>query len=448
MQELLNAIAARTDESEVFGLDTTVNLVGFENNRLKSLNTLRTRGAAIRAKLEGKLGQCFASDLRDPGRLAEHVRDIAAHGDVIDYGFAGPAEYPRLDLVDPAVERLTMEEIVRQGEEAVAVLTAYDPHIHTTYMAERTLDRVQVLTSNGAGAEYERMFFSHGIIAELVEGKNILRMARYAKGIHPPISGRELAEILVGEMQVARHNVSFKPGKLRVIFAPASFADVLMAFTGAVDGNLVARGVSPLTERLGEQILDPRITILDDPLHPNGIMSAPSDDEGTPCRTKAIVEQGVLKLFLADRKAAVRLGVEPTGSSIRVIPFERYKSFAVNLGIEFQNLIMAPGERSIDQLRADTEYGVEVHQINGILLGDLIGGDFSGSLELAYLIRNGERVGRIKDAMISGNFFKIFKDQLVDISAEQEWSGTFGGCSGSFLLPWIVADGVDVSGLH
>ena len=50
--------------------------------------------------------------------------------------------------------------------------------------------------------------------------------------------------------------------------------------------------------------------------------------------------------------------------------------------------------------------------------------------------------------MIAGNFFKIFKDQLIGLSKEQEWGGTFGGCSGSFLFPWICVDNVDISGTH
>ena len=70
---------------------------------------------------------------------------------------------------------------------------------------------------------------------------------------------------------------------------------------------------------------------------------------------------------------------------------------------------MNPGSKPLAELRGDIDMGIEIHQINGILLGDLIGGDFSGSLEVAYLIQNGERVGRIKNAMIGGNFFHHFQ---------------------------------------
>lgn len=446
MHDLLKSIAEQTDSTELFHLDTTVDLVGFENNRLKFLNTLHSNGVAIRAIVDGRLGQAFASDLRNPADLGRHLRDIALLGDHADYEFAGAADYPALDLMDDSVKNLTPAEMLADGQAAVDELVRYDDRLMVSFTGERTLDRVHVMTTEGADAAFQRMFYSFGIITELVEGKNILRLAKFTKGIKRPKPAIELARQMIEEIKVARKTVSFKPGKHRVILAPSALADILMAFTGSVDGDLVAKGVSPLAKRLGEQVLDPRITILDDPTHPDGIMSAPVDDEGTPCRRKAVIEHGVLRSFLADRKAAARLGIHPTGNGFRAIPFEKYKSFTAGVATDFSNLIMEPGDVPLNTLFRDTDLGIEVHQVNGILLGDLIGGDFSGSLEIAYLVRNGERVGRIKNAMIAGNFFQIFKHQLVDISRERVWTGTFGGCSGALLLPWVVVHSVEISG--
>ena len=48
--------------------------------------------------------------------------------------------------------------------------------------------------------------------------------------------------------------------------------------------------------------------------------------------------------------------------------------------------------------------------------------------------------------MIGGNFFKIFKNQLEEITSDRQWSGTFGGCSGAFLLPWLRVGDIEISG--
>lgn len=446
MQELMRNLKTVTDSSEVFGHESMVNLVGFENNRLKSLNTLNANGAAIRAVVDGKIGQCIASDLRHPHQLAHKIKTLAEFGDPVSFDFCAPGDYPSLQLTDPEVVSMDIGQIVQDGKDAIAVLNDYDPNVMCKFIAERSLDKVHVLTSAGTDVSYDRMFYSFGVLVELVEGKNILRMTRYAKGISKTRPSTEVAQDLVRYLKIGRNNVPHPSGKMKVLFSPASLADVLMAFTGSVDGDLAARGVSPLAKRMGEQVLDPRITIWDDPWHPNGIMSAPCDDEGTPTLRKAIIDKGVLRSYIADRQAAAKLGIPPTGNGFRAIPFERYKSFSVSIATDFSNFVLDPGPTPIEKLRSQIDYGIEVHQINGILLGDLIGGDFSGSLEIAFLIRDGERVGRVKNSMIAGNFFKLFKDQVIDLSREQEWGGTFGGCSGSFLLPWVCLDGVDISG--
>ncbi|MBN1355792.1 TldD/PmbA family protein [bacterium] len=446
MKALFDSLVKKTDSAELFELDSTVNLIIFESGHLKNLNTLNSKGAAVRAVAGGKLGQAIVSDMRSPGETAERIRKLAEQGDPVSFKFSDAASVPTLNLVDDRIADLGSKEIVELGQEAVEAIKAYDSNVTADFIGERTLDRVRVMTSRGADLHFERLFFSYGISAELIEPQNILRLGKYAKGITPPKTPLETARDVIRDLRIGRNNVSFKPGRMPVLFAPSAMSDVLMAFTGSVDGDLVAKGVSPLSRRMGEQLLDPRISILDDPWHPDGIMSAPFDDEGTPTFRKPLIEKGVLKQFMTDRKSAAALDINPSGNGYRAVPFERYKSFGVGISTEFSNLIIEPGQTQLDRLRAGIRYGIEIHQINGILLGDLIGGDFSGSLEIAYLIENGERTGRVKNAMVAGNFFKIFKDQLVDMSAEQQWSGTFGGCSGSLLLPYILTDGVDISG--
>ena len=446
MTDLMENLNKQCHEAEIFRLQSTVNLVLFENSKLKHVNTLSNEGAAIRAMIGGKLGQAIVSDFRHPGDVAGRLRKLAELGDTAGFHFNEPATYARLKLIRDSIADLSLEEIIQLGQTAVDLLKSYDSNINAELIFERSLETVSVQTSQGVDAQFQRMYFSFGLMGELVEGRNILRIGKYCKGLNMVNPPQKIAQELVENLKIGRKNVPFKPGKISVVLAPSALSDVLEAFTGSVDADLVAKGVSPLKGRIGQQILDPRLTILDDPGHPDGIMSAPFDDEGSPAQRKAIIEKGVLKSYIGNLKAAAELGLAPTGNGFRLVPFERYKSFTENVSTEFSNLIMEPGPVPLESLRGEIAYGIEIHQINGILLGDLIGGDFSGSLEVAYLIRDGERVGRIKDAMISGNFFQLFRDNVGEISADREWSGTFGGCSGALLLPYVRIDGVEISG--
>ncbi len=446
MRDLFNRLVTLTDHAELFGLDSTIDLIGFENNRLKSLNTLASRGVAIRAVSKNRMGQAYASDLRDPDKLATRAAELASLGDPPEFDFAPAAPLTHVPLVDPALESMSIESLTTLAQEAIDTVRQSDPAALVHFLGERTLERITVMTSTGADYAYDRLYFTGALSVERVEGRNIVQLAKYHKGIRCPRSLEPLARDIAADLALARQTRPFTPGKLNIIFAPAALADVLMAFTGGIDAEMVARKVSPLHDKLGQSILDPRITILDDPFHPDGIFSAPFDDEGTVTRRKAIVERGVLKEFIGDRKSCTRLGIAPTGNGFRLTPFDLYKTYSQGISADTTNLVIEPGTTPVEELRSKVGSGIEIHQINGILLGDLITGDFSGSLEVAYRIDGGQRVGRIKDAMISGNFFDIFRSQLIDLSSERSWSGTFGGCSGAFLLPYIALEGIDIAG--
>lgn len=446
MRDLFNRISKLTDTAELFGLDSTIDLIGFENNRLKSLNTLASRGVAIRAVKNGTMGQAYASDLRNPDAFASRVAELAVYGDPPEFEFADAANPSTGTFVDASLANMSIEALTQLADEAIQTVRNADSDALVHFLGERTREQITVLTSRGADFDYERVYFTGALSVERVEGRNIVQLAKYHKGIRRPESLKPLALDLAEDLALARTTQPLTPGKLSVILAPSALADVLMAFTGSIDAEMVARKVSPLHDRLNQSILDPRISIWDDPLHPDGIFSAPIDDEGTVTRRKAIIERGVLREFIGNRKSCARIGIAPTGNGFRLTPFDLYKTCSQGVGADVTNMVMEPGSLSIESLRNQIGSGIEVHQINGILLGDLISGDFTGSLEVAYRIDGGKRVGRIKDAMISGNFFEIFRYQLIDLSLERLWSGTFGGCSGAFLLPYVGLEGIDIAG--
>ena len=76
--------------------------------------------------------------------------------------------------------------------------------------------------------------------------------------------------------------------------------------------------MSLLNGREGEAIAAPCVTLMDDPLLPGGFSSYPFDDEGVACRTKAVVEAGVLKTLLHNRKTAKKQGIASTGNAARM----------------------------------------------------------------------------------------------------------------------------------
>jgi PmbA protein len=445
MKEILKLAAARADEADLFYTRTARTLVAFENNKLKEIDTIDHAGVALRVFRQGRLGESCSSNLAAREEIVERALASTEFGDPVKFCLPEPQPVGQLKLVRREAQQWSTEQMVQEGGQILKIIQEYDPSILTSVTFARTLTEVRVLNTRGVDAGYQRLEASFGIVAELVEEKNIIQILKTYRGLVPCADPLRHARECVQEFKVARNTVHIKTGKYPVIFAPSALGDIFMAFVGGINGDQVAKRLSPLTGKLGEKILDERVTIIDDNLHPEGTQSGSVDDEGVPGQRTVLVERGVLKNYLLDLKSAAELGMNSTGNGLRLKRFEYAKSYTVSVGIDFTNLVLAPGAMSYEQMLSATELGLEVHHITGILLGNLLNGDFSGSVEMGFKIQNGRRVGRVKDTMIAGNFYRLFGEQLIALEERQHWSGAFGGTSGAFLLPHGYFRNVDVA---
>ena len=67
---------------------------------------------------------------------------------------------------------------------------------------------------------------------------------------------------------------------------------------------------------------------------------------------------------------------------------------------------------------SDLDNGILIDQFLGAGQSNVIGGEFSANIELGYLIKDGKIMGRIKDSMVTGNFFDFFNN-IIKVSAEK-----------------------------
>ncbi|MHC5038516.1 MAG: TldD/PmbA family protein [Planctomycetota bacterium] len=445
MDRMLEEAAKRSEAAEVFLLESHTRSVGFSNSVLKRISEKESRGAGLRVIAGGKLGHVAASRFDVPEVLAEKAASQAALGEPVAFAFPGPSEIPALSLVHEKTKALTQDEMIAVSREAVDRIRAYDSGVKVDTGYGTGWERIRIRNTVGFEGAFERLGVGFGVGATLVEEGNIVHVGRTYQGIVPPPDPGKLVDGTIKDLDVARRNVAFPSGKHRAILMPSAMADILMAFLGAISGDAVAKGTSPLKGKLGQAILDEQFTLMDDGLHPEGICSQPFDDEGLPVHRKPIVKNGVLETFLTDLKSAAKLGVEPGGNGTREKPLEREKTFSAPPFPSPWNIVLEPGTLTYEQMLAETDLGLEIHVISGILLGNLINGDFSGTLELAYCIEKGERTGRVKDVMIAGNFYSLFKDRLMGLESTSTWTGNFGGDVGAFLLPKVLVADLDAA---
>jgi PmbA protein len=209
-----------------------------------------------------------------------------------------------------------------------------------------------------------------------------------------------------------------------------------------INGKNVEKGTSPIRDKLGARILSEKLTVIEDGLLEEGVGSAPFDDEGTPLGRKTVVDHGVLRCFAVDLRTAPKLNVAPSGNGFRFDRYTGWQSYESPPAPQSTNWLLLPGERGYEEILADIEDGVVVDLMMGLFTGNLLSGDFSANLMLAYRINKGKVVGRIKNAMVSGNFYDIFRDNLIGVSRETE-RVTSGSTTNVF--PYLCARDVMVS---
>jgi PmbA protein len=240
-----------------------------------------------------------------------------------------------------------------------------------------------------------------------------------------------MIESLVQQLEWARNTADTPTGQVPVIFTPRGVsAALLRPLLGGFNGKSVMTGSSPVGDRLGEKVIDERISIYDDPTIDGAIGSRPFDDEGIPSRRMALIDRGVASNFLYDLQTAGRMNATSTGAAGR--------GLSTLPGPGTSVLDVAPGDTSYEDLFLGINEGIVVERLLGAGQGNEMGGDFKANVSLGYKIENGKIVGRIKDTMISGNVYDALS-KLEAVSDKAEW------VYGSLRTPAIRCLGVEVA---
>ncbi len=437
------AQAYGADQCEAFLQEDAVSAVKFEDSRLKSVESSQSHGIAVRVLVDGRLGFGAASDLAKMRPLLQAVVDSASHSERTGIFF--PSAPPTADgakLEDDRVRELPLDKLAESAGRAIEKLNEYDPAILVFGSIGKGDLRIRVANTAGFDSEYRKTVLSAYVCGQLVEGKNILFCCRESAGTTASIDFDEMTARVIADFEISRVNVEIEGGPKTVIFTPRAASALFDVLKLGVNGRNVEKATSPIRDKLGERILSEKVTVLEDGLLENGLGSAPFDDEGTVLERKTVVDHGVLKSFAVDLRTAPKLNLSPTGNGFRLLPHNGLQSYERPPSPQSTNWLLLPGERSYDEILADIGDGVVVDVMAGLFTGNLLSGDFSANLMLAYKISSGKIVGRIKNAMVSGNFYEIFRDNLLAISRETE-RVTAGFATDVF--PYLCAQQVMIS---
>ena len=158
---------------------------------------------------------------------------------------------------------------------------------------------------------------------------------------------QRVAARAIEKARASRDPVAIEPGRYTVILEPQAVGDLVQLLAFAANARSADEGRSAFVKegggnKIGEKVVDERVTIYSDPQDPQ-LLGQPFDGEGLPLGRQVWVENGVLKQLIYSRFWAEKQGKTPTGfpSSIK----------------------MVGGSASMDDMIASTERGVLVTRL-------------------------------------------------------------------------------------
>ncbi len=430
-QKLLEQARKKADAAEVLYDEAESAGVRFQDNQLKSVSGSSSSGVGLRVIHRGRLGFSCTNDFHAVDRLIANALDSAGFGQEARFQFPGAvAGAPAVKLFDAAAAELPMERAVEMMKGAVARVLERRPEAHCGGGVGRESGRRVLCNSAGLHHEELATHFAMGVSAFLVRGESFLWVDEGEESCRFSADLMRHADKVVEWMRLSDREARLGAEEMPVLFTPCALDFLLATFETNTNGKVVQKGASVLAKRLGERVLDPRVTLWDDPLADYRPGSMAVDDEGVPARRKAIFENGVLKEFVYDLQTAGHMGARSTGNGVR-----GYSS-APSPGNS--NVRLAGGATPWRKILSGLKRGLLIEAALGAGQSNVLAGAFSVNVELGFLVENGEIVGRVKDCMLAGNAFDAF-NRIRDLSAETEWHG-------SAELPYVCFESLSVAG--
>lgn len=405
--------ARRSDATgaEAVGVEGDSLEVRVRLGEVETLKRARERRVAVRLFVGHSSAVCSTADLTQ-STLCHLIGDCAALAratapdpfaglpDIAGYAPSGED----LNLYDSAAESVTAEDAIAVCKRAERRALDVDRRVSNSEGAEFNVATRRLVygTSSGRNGEYRSSSFSLSVMPVACDGDEMQQDSWYTAARR----SRDLENAeSVGEIaaQRALRRLGGRPVRsceVPVVFDPQTAASLLGHFAAAVSGSSVYRGTSFLRDRLGQSVVHPSLTILDDPVMPGRLGSRPFDAEGLPTRRNVVFERGVLRTYLLDTYSARKLGLESTASAVRAV------GDVPSAGPS--NFYLEPGSLTPEEIIASVKRGLYVTDLVGFGVNPVTGDYSRGAVGL--WIEDGRFSFPVQEITIAGNLLDMLRN--------------------------------------
>ena len=241
-------------------------------------------------------------------------------------------------------------------------------------------------------------------------------------------------------------NVESSAVETPVLLTSEGFSPLFsMVVPPAMTGEKMVRKESFWSESMGKEVLNPSLSLHDDGLLNGGMSSGSRDAEGVPRRRQTLVENGTLSNMLWSTRDAAQQVAEgriEDASSTGSASSGGHQS-PPSTGCTELFLTSSQPSMTMEQLLETMGDGYIVNSVMGAHTANPSSGDFSVTTSAILKVENGEIIGALKQAGLSGNLAKSLKEKVI-LGDDVRRQGSYS--SGSMHLPDILLmDGLRVN---
>lgn len=429
-------------ELEVFVQEHRGLTVRAYGGEVEGLRYSHNRGVGVRAISGGRLGYAYCTGLEwEDARKA--IEDAAAN-----CRYSTPDEHnvlpergsyvqDELGIYHPETGETPSEKKVAMALELESLTLSRDRRISRVESAvyADTEARTAVASTTGLAGSYRSSDCYCYVFPIAQEGEEFQTGFSFGLGVKP--SDLDLAEVARDASERAlcllgsRSMPSRRSTLIMDSFVAAEFLGLLAS---ALSAEAVLKGRSFLAGKVGEEIANSMVTVVDDGLLPGGPATAPFDDEGVPSRRKELIGGGILNGYLHNTYTASRAGAESTGNASRGTFRERPRVGASNMFLE-------PGKGNREDIMRRVGDGVLILQVVGAHAG---ANPISGEISLGALglkVEGGEPTQPLREITLAGKALDFLRD-VVAVGEDLR----FLPFEGSLGAPTVAIENVMISG--
>jgi PmbA protein len=396
--------AAEADEADAVAHVEQSGFARFAGSEVHQPTLIRDETLTLRVVRDGKVG-CAVTNRTDEEGLREAARRAAEAADSAkaDPDFAGlqsPAEVPQVEGFDEETAALTPEDQAAAACAAIEAAPAFGLYGYFT----SAVSELAVASSAGQAVAQTMTDASVLAIAASEEESGYAEATSWkAAELDPAAVAREAAE----KAARTKDAVELEPGTHAAVLEPYAFSELLWYFGfSSLNGLACLEGRSYFSGRIGEQLFHESFNLVDDGLAAGGLPKA-FDFEGCPKQRVVIVEGGLAKDVVWDRRTAKRAGDgrESTGHALSA-PAQGFGPLPLNLSV-------AGGSLSRDELVETVGEGIYVTRLHYLGVVDPREGIITGmTRDGTFRIEDGKVTKPLVNLRFTTSFPKLAESLL------------------------------------